>query len=359
MVIQMVRNGSGAARVISGSARTRLLAPAVAGVGLIAGCGAAHVAPEDEPASLKAVLAIERVEDAAHGDAPSASALAHFVILPEDADADETLHRAGLRSQLPATAGCTVSSLDGAGSIAGRAPVGRDVVELLDAGNVSIQAGDAHTSLVLNVFPGSGSAAGVLYTTPDRSATPLPTDSLYTIDVTGSETIPRLRIEGRSPEALSEVRLNDAPLGDGASLIAGESAPVSWREGEAGDRVYVEVSDGEARVLCSFADDLGAGAIPGSLTALLSTTSPAWLSVSRVREAIAGQESLPGGAPMSDKMVLESMMRFDFQLSTTVRIDELRADDIHADDINRADDTRADDTRADDGRTDEGRPDEP
>ena len=79
--------GARRARPVSGFARLGGVAAAFA----FAACGGAEPAPADEPASLQAVLSIERLEDASHAASSSASAMAQFVVLPADADAHETL----------------------------------------------------------------------------------------------------------------------------------------------------------------------------------------------------------------------------------------------------------------------------
>ncbi|MEY2936455.1 MAG: hypothetical protein RL033_7204, partial [Pseudomonadota bacterium] len=49
------------------------------GLLLLVACGGADVAQTEGSASLEAVLSIDRIEDAAHGEASAASAMAQFV----------------------------------------------------------------------------------------------------------------------------------------------------------------------------------------------------------------------------------------------------------------------------------------
>jgi len=284
-------------------------------------CGGAEPAPADEPASLQAVLSIERLEDASHAASSSASAMAQFVVLPADADAHETLDAAGLRTQLPERRGC--SEVAGDVSLRSGAERGqgfREQLELLEAGEVSIQADGMVTRLALNLFPPSGSASGVIYTTPDQSA-PLPPDARYAIVATGSEAIPPLNIQQDAPSALRDVTLGGVPIERAAAIVAGQPLDLTWAEGDPGDRVFLEVASGESSVLCSFADEEGSGSVPGTLTAKLGAdlargTDAARVALHRVRETLRSQEP-----PRADALILETLVRFDFEITRAVRID--------------------------------------
>lgn len=284
-------------------------------VSTLAACGGAEPAPADEPASLQAVLSIERLEDASRAETSSASAMAQFVVLPADADAHETLDAAGLRTQLPERRGCSQTV---AGATlregAGNARSFPEQLELLEAGDVSIQADEQVTRLALNLFPPSGSASGVIYTTPDQSAA-LPPGVRYAIRATGSDAIPPLSIQQEAPSALRDVTVGGVPLERSTSLRAGQPLDITWTEGDGSDRVFVELAGSEANVLCSFADDDGSGSVPGALTAKLGADLVR-LSLHRVREAVGAQEP-----PRVDALILETMVRFDFELTSTLRVD--------------------------------------
>ena len=280
-------------------------------VGVLVACGGAEPAPADEPASLQAVLSIERVEDVSHVETSSASAMAQFVVLPADADPHETLDAAGLRPQLPERRGCTEAGVD-VPATDGQALA--DQLELLEVGDVSIRADGTLTRLALNLFPPSGSAAGVIYTTPDQSA-PLPPGTSYAIVATGSDSIPPLSIQQDAPSALRDVTLGGVPLERASALAAGQPVDVTWSVGEAADRVFVELVGSDASVFCSFADEDGAGSVPGALIAKLGA-EPVRLAIHRVRESVRAQEPA-----RPDALVLETRVRFDFELTTTLRID--------------------------------------
>jgi hypothetical protein len=308
------------------------------GLLLLAACGGADAARADGTPSLEAVLSIERLEDAGHSDAPSASAMAQFVILPADVDVHDTLGAAGLRSQLPERMGCVdlaaeVPSREAAAANTRRSSTAlryslREPLELLEAGEVSIRAGDMLTRLALNAFPPSGSASGVIYTTPDQSAEPLPPDENYAIRATGSSTIPPLSIAGRAPGSLGDITLGGVPLERAQQIIAGQPLDITWAEGAAGDRVYVELVDAEHSLACAFPDEDGSGSVPGTFTAqfprsaLRSNAGSVRLSLHRVREAVQPETALEEGRAENpaDISSLETTVRFDFETTAVLQV---------------------------------------
>jgi len=320
---------------------------AVAGLWVLSACGAADAARTDGSANLEAVLSIERLEEAGHTDTPSASAMAQFVILPSDADVHDTLGAAGLHSQLPERIGCVDLAAAEAASTARRSssPSGsssartlaqavpalrytlREPLELLEAGEVSIRAGEMFTRLALNSFPPSGSASGVIYTTPDTSAAPLPPDENYAIRATGSSTIPPLSIAGRAPGSLSDITIGGLPLERVQQIAAGLPLDLTWAEGAVGDRVYVELADNEHSLACAFPDEDGSGTVPGVLMAQLRSetgSNALRLSVHRVREAVQPEAVLlpddARGEAMGEGLSLETTVRFDFETTAVLRV---------------------------------------
>ena len=256
--------------------------------------------------------------------------MAQFLVLPSDADAHETLDAAGLRLRLPEQKGCLEA-------VIGEAPepsTARDgasttypddgfpeQLELLEAGDVSINVDGVITRLALNLFPPSGNASGVIYTTPDQSATPLPPATDYTISATGSDAIPPLTIQHEAPSALLDVTIGGTPLNHASSFVGGQPLDFTWTEGELSDRVYVELADADTSLSCAFADADGSGTIPGALTAKLDPQSVARVSVHRVREVTRAQAPQRAAAMLEEPMVLETMVRFDFELTSVLSVD--------------------------------------
>lgn len=294
---------------------------------LLSACGGAAEAPVGEAASLQAVLSIERIEGPARAEMPRASAMAQFLVLPSDADAHDTLDAAGLRVRLPEQKGCLEAVIgDARDNIAGAPGSYPDdgfpeQLELLEAGDVSINVDGVVTRLALNLFPPSGNASGVIYTTPDQSAAPLPPATQYAISATGSDAIPPLTIQHEAPTALRDVTVGGTPLDHATSLIGGQPLDFTWTEGEASDRVYVELADADTSLWCAFADADGSGTIPGALTAKLDPESVARVSVHRVREITRAQAPQRVAAMIEEPMVLETMVRFDFELTSVLSID--------------------------------------
>jgi hypothetical protein len=286
--------------------------------GVVLACGGAEPAPMDEPESLQAVLSIERMENANGADAASASAMAEFVVLPADADAHQTLDAAGLRMQLPERRGCSETPLGPSFAAARereRSSAFAEQLELLEAGEVTIEAGEMVTRLALNLFPPSGSASGVIYTTPDRSAA-LPPGLSYAIVATGSEAIPPLSIQQEAPSSLRDVTIGGVPFDRATALAAGQPLDITWAEGERSDRVFVELDGSEASVLCTFADDDGSGTVPAGLTAKLGSDAVR-VALHRVRETVGALEP-----PRPDALIIETMVRFDFELTSTLRLEQ-------------------------------------
>jgi hypothetical protein len=202
----------------------------------------------------------------------------------------------------------------------------REPLELLEAGEVSIRAGEMLTRLALNSFPPSGSASGVIYTTPDQSADPLPADENYAIRATGSSTIPPLSIAGRAPGSLNDITIGGLPLERVQQIAAGLPLDITWAEGAVGDRVYVELVDNDHNLACAFPDEEGSGTVPSAFTAQLRPASDipsaVRLSVHRVREAVQPETLLPDvrGEAMGESLSLETTVRFDFETTAVLRV---------------------------------------
>lgn len=270
----------------------------------ISACGGADTEPVDESARLQALVSVKRSDDLTHEEEPRAHALVQFARLPLDADARTTLALAGLQTMLPNPEHCFHPPTP--------EPSRADIdtvehLELLAAGNVDVRAAGNVSRLALNLFPPSGAASGVLYTTRDQSPEPLPPSALYSIEVTGSEAIPSLRFDGRAPEALTGLALNGVPVEEARAITRGEPLDLTWAEGDPNDQVYVHVSDDEDGFVCGFRDEDGAGTIASALTAVLSPRSTARVSVHRIRELTVAQ-----GDPRVD-----ALLRFDFELTTS------------------------------------------
>jgi hypothetical protein len=138
--------------------------------------------------------------------------------------------------------------------------------------------------------------------------------------------IPPLTIAGQAPRALADVTVGGLPLERAQQLAAGQPLDLTWAEGAAGDRVYLELADAERSLACVFADEDGSGTLPGSLTARFNSGSVVRLSVHRVREAVMPDESFRldrrGMEGLGyETLSLETTVRFDFEITSALRVD--------------------------------------
>jgi hypothetical protein len=269
------------------------------------GC-AVDVASEpgtEEAGSTRAIVTITR---RAPADAPEdvrADALASFVRLPANADAAGILRAVGLSMDLPVVGECRRRT---PGQTVGMAAVTR--VELLDAGEVSIAAGGRITTLALRAFPTvTDSIAGVVYTTRDRAAEPLPSGLTYTIAASGTPALGALSAEAAAPSALTGVEIQGTPLSELESIGAERDLGVAWAAGSPGDSVVVVVDGGSAVTECTFKDEAGSGTLPANK---LPSAGPATLAVHRLRQARFTDSDIAGGE-----------LRFDFELEAPLTIE--------------------------------------
>src|SRR5262249_21973703 len=159
--------------------------------------------------------------------------IARFVNLPAVSDPGRILTAAGATLDLPAVDTCQPS-----GSQADLEPPlpSQGGVEFVEAGDVNIAAGDAVTPLVPHAFPTVGGfASGVLYTTRDRTSAALPTAVPYLVTVSGSSSVPPLRVAVEAPRTPAQVTVADVPLGDVTELRTSTATVLAWAPGDAGD----------------------------------------------------------------------------------------------------------------------------
>lgn len=287
----------------------------------------------------------------------SGTALAQFLVLPAEVDPRRTLDWAGLSATLPGPTRCwrpnggsgelSLSRLEAAAlgsvdSLNSHGTEPNELLELLAAGEVVVRAGAQQTQLALNFFPPSGSASGVLYSSRDRAAEPLPAEREYLIEVSGSEQVPSLTIRAQAPAELNDVQLEGEQLVEGAVFASGEPIQWSWSHGAAGDRVYIHLhlsgdssdlgnlaqeegtnSESVRSVVCAFEDSDGTGTIPAEFTADFTPNATVRVGLHRIREVLRAEE-LPKAATDPETSgfratLVETTMRFDFEYATTLR----------------------------------------
>jgi hypothetical protein len=219
------------------------------------------------------------------------------------ADADKVLGAAGLSVDLPAAGSCRRV-------VAGQEPSAAAVtrVELLNAGEVSVAAGGGVTTLAPRAFPSvTDSIAGVVYTTRDRAAEPLPSALAYTVAASGAGALGPVSAEASAPTTLGEVEVLGTPLGELRTLSSQRDVELGWAPGAAGDRVVVVLDGIDSVTRCALRDEIGRGVLPVSE---LPRAGYATLSVHRLRQARFSGVGIAGGE-----------LRFDFELEASVTIE--------------------------------------
>jgi len=312
---------------------------------LSVGCQLETDPPADtELRTTHAVVTIERSESA-DGTNSKAEALAGFLEVPALVDAHSVLQLVGLGLDLPEPGTCTLGSEPvSAGPLTETASV-----EFVDAGAVELEVSGAHERLAPYAFPTvTDSISGVLYTSRDRTADPLPSGSRYTLSADGLG----IRASLDAPRALSGVSINGTPFAEVASVSTASPLDLTWDVDTArtssapGDIVYVELtasssapsgsapsgsapsgsapsgsarsgsapsdsarSGSARRVICSFGDELGAGSVP---TEAFATEGTGVVAVHRLRahefDVLDGDSN-------------RGQLRFDFAVAANVTFD--------------------------------------
>jgi len=285
------------------------LVPALA-FSLVGALGAAcSVAPVDYSAeadagsSTHALITVERSSVLNAAEAPRAAAFAGFVRTPPEVDASAMLRLAGFGLDLPAVGQCAEPNHERAGSMP-LSPLGR--VEFLDAGDVTLRTSSTNALLATRALPAvTDLIAGVVYTTRDRAAEPLPAATTYTLSASGG-LLRAFNVNATAPAQLSAVNVAGAPLAELSSVPVHSPVSLSWAPGLGRDFVYVELStqDGSATTRCTFRDDAGVGTVP---VGAFVGTGLGEISLHRVHSEPFASGSVDAGE-----------VRFDFEQSANV-----------------------------------------
>lgn len=273
-------------------------------LGLLASACASEApsAPSEEQARSYSVVAVDR-NDPASSDSPgSASAVARFISLPAFAPTGRALQAAGAALGLPAVDTCQGSDAPDLEP----PPATQDPVELMEAGDVAIDAAGTVTPLVPHAFPSVGTfASGVLYATRDRASSALPAGVTYAVTTSGSPQLGPIRLVSEAPQVPSQITVSSVALKDVTDVHTMRPIELSWQPGTPGDIVYAELLayDGSPSVVCAFRDDTGTGSVAADT---FTGTGGGRLAVHRLRV-----QQFDPGSPKSE-------LRFDFQVGTPV-----------------------------------------
>lgn len=295
----------------------RLQLFAVAAVAYSAVACSASVSTEsgdsaEEVGVTRGLVRIER-STSLEPDGARAYALARFAHV-SSANPDRVLELLQLSNALPDVGQCLEADADEQPALAG---VGR--VELLEAGDVTIAAADQATLLAPRAFPTvKDLVSGVVYSTRDQAAEPLPAAASYRITSSGSPLLPPLDVTADAPLSPGAVRVAGMGLGEVDAIDLSRSVHIGWEPGEELDPDYsdlmvFELSDGVSTLLCGFDDLAGQGTVPQSV---LQNSS---FALDGVREASLALHRVRSVAFSSDGLD-EGEVRFDFEVRTRLRV---------------------------------------
>jgi hypothetical protein len=262
---------------------------------------------DEATGSTHAIITVERSSAANREASDRAAAVATFVRVPVTVDSAVALDVIGLELALPEMSQCAARDSQRDPSVP-LSPI--DQVELLDAGDVSIVAAELDTTLAPRAFPTvTDLVSGVVYTTRDLAAEPLPAGVAYEVQAAGSAALEPLEVTGKAPPELSSVTLGGRPLSEVRTVQPTQPIDLTWAVGAPGDVVYVELTAQDApATVCAFRDDDGAASVPAGAFA---GRGAGRISLHRVRSHVFETPALASGE-----------LRFDFELAADVTFGE-------------------------------------
>jgi hypothetical protein len=224
-----------------------LIAAAPAALGCTGAVAGADGVDAEPISRTNAVVAVERTSDKTDG--VQAQASARFLRVSASTSTDEALSAVGASLDLPAVGTCAaVGTLEQArGSAGATAPV----VELVDVGTVSLQAGGGETLLWPRQLPDvTDVVSGVVYARAAADPSALPPAERYVVRVGGAGLAP-LEMAAWAPGPADDIHIAGEDAGQ--VVASGATIDLSWAATSAGDDlVYVDVSPHDVR--CVFGD---------------------------------------------------------------------------------------------------------
>jgi hypothetical protein len=225
----------------------------------LSACSGNVVSTSDASTStLQALLRVERT--ATVSDSPSSvrsQASAYFLRSQAGADRWMAARLVGAVEMLPAMGQCQSVTLlgDQGMPLASLGPV-----DLVDVGEVGLEASPTRATLAARAFPDVvDMVSGVVYTTRDQVADPLPGQGAYTFHVSGSSALPPMTLEARAPGPLESLNVGGYALRSDPITLSREDLTVTWQAPAGGDLVYIELASTEdgplERVRCTFPNE--------------------------------------------------------------------------------------------------------
>jgi hypothetical protein len=253
-------------------------------------------AGDAETTTTSAIVVVERTTDSA--SAPRVQASARFARFPASSATDDALRAIGAALDLPARGSCAPLGTLGA-DVGGDEPA--PIVELVDVGAVSLEAGSVETRLTPRQLPDvTDVVSGIVYA---RSGDPtvFPASTRYVLHVGGRAGLAPFDVAGSAPADPSDVHVAGEPAA-GGTLVVGVSVEVSWAPDGSGDAIYLDVQP--AGVRCTLGDgsadaEVAHATLPASLLGAEGT-----LVVHRMHREAAPAPSMAGAE-----------VRFDFARS--------------------------------------------
>ena len=262
----------------SPNALFRLAAPALVALAVGSGCsGTVTSSSNTNTSSTMALLSVERSAPASDVvSAPRSHASAYFLRLQAGADDVLAARLVGASLTLPAVDRCeSIDALWNQGlPLASLAPV-----ELVDVGEVSLEAEETSETMAARAFPDViDLVSGVVYTTRDQIAASLPDEGRYVFRISGSAAFPRVTLGANAPGPPDEVTIGETPLGSAPIVLERRDVALRWRAGGGASVIYVDLVSNEDgavdRVRCTFADVgraiLPSTALPRSATQIIA-----------------------------------------------------------------------------------------
>jgi len=184
-------------------------------------------------------------------------------------------------------------------------------VDLIDVGEVALEAAATRATLAARAFPDVVDlVSGVVYTTRDLMADPLPGAGAYTFRVSGSTAVPPMALEGRAPGPIEHLYVGGYALRGEHISLQREDLTITWQPSPGADLVYIELASAEdgpfERVRCTFPNDGRAVIAAGSLPKAASQS----IAVHLIHHEEIGAPGLDGGE-----------IRFDLATSGPLRFE--------------------------------------
>jgi len=187
---------------------------------------------------------------------------------------------------------------------AGRPSSMKDMVTLVDAGDMFVSFGEGPVPIPTRTFPDLLKVInGVIYTANPDSRLELIPGRTYTLKTTGTDLIGPFEVVLDAPDDLGDIRLNGQSPADGIPSPARDNPlQLTWEGSGYGDEILLETAWNALGLswnfTCRMKDD-GAFDIPADMSMLLNDTrgeTPHEMSLTRIRQVSFAARGLSFGS---------------------------------------------------------------